>query len=150
MSSSSEHEGGKPSAGIKLIVGLAAVLGLSGCPQSPHFSDVIFVNRCDHPVRVTTTHSTNIIGVGDSLRDRSAIGAASKSESIAQYILYGDDIHNAVSEGITLTIDGDGGSITLGRADVLTMLDRGDKPWTGRHATKRKVSYEPICKHPPQ
>jgi hypothetical protein len=58
--SSSERDGAKQSAGIKLIVGLAAALGLSGCPQSRYFSEVIFENRCDHPVRVTTTYSTTM------------------------------------------------------------------------------------------
>lgn len=140
----------RSSTGVKLIVGLAAVLSLSGCPQSRYFSDVIFENRCDHPVRVTTTYSTNFLDFDESLRDKSAIIAASKSESIALYVSYGSDIQNTVSERITLTIDGDGGSITLGRADVLTMLDRGDTRWAGHHATTREVSYEPICKRPPQ
>jgi hypothetical protein len=78
------------------------------------------------------------------------IVAASKSEGIALYVSYGGDIQNTVSERMTLTIDGDGGSITLGRADVLAMLERGDTRWAGQHATTREVSYEPICKRPSQ
>ncbi|QKW56400.1 hypothetical protein [Stenotrophomonas sp. NA06056] len=100
-------------------------------------------NHCDHSIRATTTHASNI-----SSYDRSSVIGPSQSEWVAHYISYKRDIRAALRDGYTLTLDGEGGSQTLGRSEMLAMLDHAKLEKDGRHFSTYEVSYDPVCKPP--
>lgn len=72
---------------IRATVILLLILGLTGCPQMTYFVGITLKNNCEHSVRVTTTHASDMAGYYSS-----TIIAPLQSERVAGYTSVSNDI----------------------------------------------------------
>lgn len=123
---------------------LTMAMALVGCPQKTYYVGITLKNHCNHSVRATTTYAYS-----NGRYDRSSVIGPLQSDWVAMYRSPSRDIRHALWKDYTLTIDGEGGSQTLGRAEMLVMLDHARVEKGGSHSSTHEISYEPMCKPPP-
>lgn len=133
--------GDRVQRGVTRIGVLAMALALAGCPQKTYFVGITLKNHCNHSVRATTTYAYSI-----GSYDRSSVIGPLQSDWVARYRSPSRDIRTALWKDYTLTIDGEGGSQTLGRSQMLAILDHAKLEKDDRHVSTYEVSYDPMCK----